>query len=774
MRLIALALGWTAGILLAANNPQPSPVPWALLFILALLALWLGWQTSRRLWLLALAALTLGGLRIAVVPTNSILASFNGSGGLTVEGRVIAAPDVREGAIHLRVDVDTVTQGGQTFAVDGLALVQAPITNTAGYGDFVAASGILTTPQEYDTFSYADYLARSGVFSMMQHAAVEVTGISDDSAYGTLLNIRTRAAQNTGSALPEPYAGLLNGIVLGDTSGIAPGVAGAFSVVGASHVLAISGFNMAVLAGLVMRVLGSFTKPGRAAVAGLLTIAVYTVLVGANAAVVRAALMSGLLVTAPLLRRKTYLPASLAFVVLVMSALNPMVLWDIGFQLSLFAVLGLALFSEPFARGLRRWMPFARSGLVNTLVGEPLAVALAVQVATLPLTLAVFGRLSPALLPVNLLIAPVQAPLLLLGGGAVLAGLMFTPLAQSLYWLVLPLLAWTSGIVRLFAGMPFASVEVSVDPRVVALYYVGLMGGAVLAASQPAWVVQMARVLRGRALTAVAAGLAALVLSLAGAVILSRPDGKLHVWMLDVGHSNAVLMQTPGGAHVLVDGGRFPARLLTAIGDRTPFTDREIELLVITQPDDFDTGALPAVLSRYTIGAALVNGQPSLSESYTQIQDAIAPYPVVTALAGTSIAMDDGTLIEVLNPQTAPELDDNLSDGVLVLRVSYGEVSFLLPGDLSMVGQESLLASGQWPLADVMQLPAHGGTRSLSDAFLAAVQPQVVLFQSDRANRLGDPNPDTLALLGDMPVFRTDEREQTIHAYTDGLALWVE
>jgi competence protein ComEC len=106
-----------------------------------------------------------------------------------------------------------------------------------------------------------------------------------------------------------------------------------------------------------------------------------------------------------------------------------------------------------------------------------------------------------------------------------------------------------------------------------------------------------------------------------------------------------------------------------------------------------------------------------------------------------------------------------------VLRVSYGDISFLLPSDLSEAGQTKLLQSGELLVSTVMQLPNHGTIRSLEADFVKTVQPQVVILQSDRANRIGDPNPDTLKLLGDTPLLRTDQGG-TIHLWTDGHELW--
>jgi competence protein ComEC len=234
-----------------------------------------------------------------------------------------------------------------------------------------------------------------------------------------------------------------------------------------------------------------------------------------------------------------------------------------------------------------------------------------------------------------------------------------------------------------------------------------------------------------------------------------------------------VLIQTPSGAQILVDGGSFPSRLLTNIGDRIPFYDRNLELLVISQPDEADTSALTAVLQRYEASVVLINGQANLSESYAALESVIARSEVTRVQAGYTINFSDGTVIEILHPQNPPDISDNLNDGVLVLRVTYGEFSFLLPSDLSYEGQHALLASGQWPLADVMQIPQHGTARSLSEEFLAAVQPQVLILQSDKTNRRGDPDSEVLNLLGETTIFRTDAGG-TRHLWTDGRTLWTE
>ncbi len=778
MRLIAIALGWAVGIVLASGTGLHAAVPWLVLTLMAVIVAWLMWSgVNSRNWTLALVAFALGGLRYSFVPQSSDVAQYNNLGGLTIEGVVSTEPDVRDDRVEVRLEVQTVTRIGEAVPSSGLVLVQAPASSSLHYGDRITATGLLVIPSVSDTFSYRDYLARSGVFSIMPDASFEVKGSGEgNTLLGMLLDFKDRAQQLIGQSLPEPSAGLLTGILLGDARGLSPEISNAFSVVGASHIIAISGFNMAILSGVVMGLLGRFNvRPRLAAFIGLTVILVYTVLVGASASVVRAAIMSSMLVIGALLRRKSYVPTSLAFVAVLLSLQNPTVLWDVGFQLSLFATLGLALFANPltdyFNAGLARLFPRRTALIIGDFLGEPLIVSIAAQTLSLPLILLYFGKLAVVSLAVNLLVIPVQSVLMVLGLAATFLAFVAFPIAQILFWLDMLLLGWTLGVVRAFARLPFAQVDVQIDPRLIALFYVIVIGGALMVATKPTWSTRLVNFIRSRPVMTSLAGAVTGIAVLLVLLFLSRPDGKLHVWWLDAGHSNAVLIQTPAGADILVDGGRFPSQLLTALGDRLPFNKRNIDLLVISQPDPFDYDALSSVMDRYSVNLALTNGQPNLRPEYKTLLQRLPAEKVVAGQAGYSFVVEDGTRLEVLAPENTPEIGDNLNDAALVLRVSYGEVSFLLTSDASQTAQIDLLKSGEWPLATVMQLPNHGGVRSLNEGFLAAVQPQTVVLQSDPTNRLGDPNGDTLALLGNAPLLRTD-LSGAVHLWTDGKQLW--
>ena len=780
MRLILFASAWVLGISVCRVLPAIQPSIW-LASILAGGVVWLLCRRRLRWWAVAsLLAFAAGGFRQSLLPQSSDIASYNGFSG-TISGLVVAQPKLREDRIQLRLSSETIFVNSRLHETSGLVLVEAGRGAEVQYGDRIRATGRLDIPATWDSFSYADYLGRQGLFSIMRNAGVEVV----DSGHGNallaaLIKLRKTVQRSISSAIPEPQAGLLTGILLGDEDGISPAVQDAFARVGASHVVAISGFNMVVVSGIVVRVLSGFFRRNKTVLTlnALSVIAIYALFVGASPGILRAALMSGLLVVGSQLNRKTFVPTSLAFAALLLSLLDPNVLLDIGFQLSFLAVLGLGLFADPlstrFRQLLDQFLPSRAANVVHRFLNEPLIVSIAAQITTLPLIILYFGRLSIVALPVNVLIVPVQSAVLLLGMAAALVYAFIPTLGTLIFWAVLVFVSWTIAVVRAFAALPFAELIVQLDGRLIQACYMLLLGGAMMHAARPPVWQRIQDYVRRQAVIAAVGATAALSLTLTAAMLMSRADGRLQLWLLDVGHSNAALMQTPGGAQILVDGGRFPSRLLTAIGDRLPFYDREIEILVITQPDAWDIAALNSLLERYTVGAVLYHGQANRDPTVESIFERLrqSETPVATVRAGYSLQLTDGVLIEVLHPQSQPRITDRLNDQVIVLRITYGEASFLLTSDLSGGGQQELMASGGLEQATVLQIPQHGTARALDSDFLEAVQPQITLLQSDIANRRGDPDPDTLAKLRDTQLFRTDEMGP-IHLLTDGKTIVV-
>jgi competence protein ComEC len=768
MALIYVALGWAAGLWLAARFPVIAPLPWLLLGIGGIAACIMNRRIPRWRLLFALIGATgVAASRMAAEPDTSGIATLNGSGGVTIEGVIVDPPDMRDLYVQVRIAADRVAVTGSDQPTDGLVVARLPVESDIAYGDRVRVTGRLRTPDEGDAFSYADYLARQDVFSLLDRVS-DVQVVSSGHGYPWVawaVGLRDRVRGHISSLLPEPHAGILTAVLTGDERGIAPETEEAYAASGIAHLLAVSGFNMTLVGGFAAaQARRADTRSWLWVAAGLLLLGAFTMLVGFAPSAFRAALMAGLVLIGNALRRTTYVPVSLAFAFIVLTAIDPNTLFDLGFQLSFAAVLGISLIGTPLARRFK-WLtqpdlPNDMQRGVLAVVLDALIVTVAASVLTMPLIGLAFGRLPLVSFISNVLVVPVQPAVMMLGVIAIFtAGV--PAVSQAAAWIALVPLAWTTSVAGITAQAP--ELALNLHQMVVGAGFGVAIAASIASATRPPWL-EWARTKQAR-FTAAAGALTVGVLALG--VVTSRPDGQLHVWVLDVGHSHAVLMQTPDGAQILIDGGRYPSRLLTAIGDRLPFNDTDLSALILTQPDPVEVGAVSAVLRRYAVDTIYTNGQPNLGPEMAEIT-ALAPLTPLTA--GYTLDTGDGVMIEVLHPQTTPGISDPLDDVAMVLRIRYGEISFLLGGEASRTAQAELQGAGQWPLATVLVLPKHGG--AIDGDFLDAVQPSAIVVQTDRANLLGHPNPDVLASLPDVPLYRTDVHG-ALEFVTDGNDLYV-
>jgi competence protein ComEC len=325
---------------------------------------WLSRRTYRRFVPLpvglVLAFFFLGGLRgeMARPPLTALdLATYNDSGRVRLTGEVISAPDRRETSTLLKVTVSQLQpEGGQPLAVRGLVMVRLAPGALFRYGDRLVLDGVPQTPPEDETFSYRDYLARQGILTYINQPQVYLAGRGRTNLFWSFTyGLRERAYRLVNRYYPAPESALLAGILLGLDQDLPEGLAQAYRNTGTAHVIAISGFNMSILAALFLGLFGRVLPRGWAALAAILALAFYSLLVGGNPAVVRAALMGAAAVFGGLVGRRQSGINTLVFTAALMCAFNPFLPWDVSFQLSFSATLGLILYAEPVELAFRRW-----------------------------------------------------------------------------------------------------------------------------------------------------------------------------------------------------------------------------------------------------------------------------------------------------------------------------------------------------------------------------------------------------------------------------------
>ncbi|HEX2697090.1 MAG TPA: ComEC/Rec2 family competence protein, partial [Anaerolineales bacterium] len=358
MPLLWVSLAFLSGIAINGAFRPPWTI-WLMLTFLVILFVWVFPNRLQRsfkmLITVSLLFFLLGAVRYQLTIhklTPSDAAWFNDRKyDLLVTGTLVEPPDYRDTYTNLRLQVNEVDTSKEVFHVHGLLLVRVPANQIYHYGDVLRLRGKLETPPEDEDFSYKDYLAREGILSYMSNAeATLLPGKGGNPIVAAIYALKEKSLENIYHLFLDPEASLLAGILLGVDSGLPAPLQQAFKNTGTAHIIAISGFNIAIIAGIFVALFSRLLGARRGAVAAIIGIGFYTFLVGADAAVVRAAIMGTLSLFALQFGRRQQGLNTLSFVAALMALFNPLLLWDVGFQLSFFATLGLILYGEPFQR----------------------------------------------------------------------------------------------------------------------------------------------------------------------------------------------------------------------------------------------------------------------------------------------------------------------------------------------------------------------------------------------------------------------------------------
>ena len=360
------------------------------------------------------------------------------------------------------------------------------------------------------------------------------------------------------------------------------------------------------------------------------------------------------------------------------------------------------------------------------------------------------------------------------GGAATLISLAFEPLGRVVGWGAYLWLTWTIRVVEWSARLPFGSVSFQLsDLGLITVYAViGGLTFVLLSSSEQRRALWGS--VRARFPLKVTLGAAALMGILAWFAVLQFPDDKLHVTFLDVGQGDAIFVETPDGAQILIDGGPAGSTLLAELGRQMPFWDRTLDLVVLTHPDeDHLTGLIPA-LERYKVGA-VVQWDPSaetdLIDAWGMALDAEGAV-LIRGEIGTHMELSDDVTLDILHP--GPDtVEAKANNRSVTMRLTYHDVAFLLPGDIEAVVERKLVRSGTYLRSTVLKVPHHGSKTSSCRDFLQAVDPQVAVISVGQDNDFGHPSDDVLERLEGALVYRTDENG-TVTITSDGHRLWIE
>ncbi|HZZ99471.1 MAG TPA: ComEC/Rec2 family competence protein [Candidatus Paceibacterota bacterium] len=392
---------------------------------------------------------------------------------ITLDGYVDGEVSSTNGSLQFPFHVVSLTVPGRTVTLDEETLATASANKNYTFGQKLELNGPLALPQNTTDFDYVQYLRNQGMETVM--TASEVKNLSDlklpwtsdlkIAVYKPLLAIKNYFENSISRALPATEAAYMNGVLLGTRSAIPKTLKDDFSRTSTSHILAISGYNITIIADALLAVLVVFMRRRRAFWLSVAVILAFTVLTGASASVVRAAIMGLLLLYANGYGRLYDARNSILAAAAVMVWFNPFILrFDVGFQLSFLAVLGLIYVYPILKRWTDNWPDWA--GLKETLL-----MTLAAQIAVAPLIVYVFNQFSLVSLPANILVLPLMPYVMLFGFLTGIGGLIALPLGKALGLIALVLARYQLSVISWLAGLPGAAISVALHWLTLVIIY---------------------------------------------------------------------------------------------------------------------------------------------------------------------------------------------------------------------------------------------------------------------------------------------------------------
>lgn len=705
-------------------------------------------------------------------------------------------------------------------------------------GETVTAVAQARLPQVFrdeGAFDRQAYLRDQGVdltAGLRAPELMQLVAPAQPSAAAWLAQIRRRLRETLSTLLASSpkEAAVLRAMLLGDRSFLERSESVDFQKTGVFHVLVVAGLHVGAFSAFLFW-LARKCRLSRfwTSLAILLCIVAYVAVIEQRPPVLRAALMTVVVLVALLFFRRVELLNSVALAGLALLVASPQFIADSSFQLSflaMFCIAGLAApwiaeKLQPYARGLRGWRdvtrdvshpprvaqfridlrsvaPFLESKLPATiaahtanvgicvlaggfLVAEMLVLTVTLQVGMLPLMARDFHRVTVSGLIANLVAVPITGILVPLGFATLLSALFFPKLAMVLS---VPL-GWLTGwLIHAISWIShFSRWSYRIPPPPSWLVFLFFAAAAALAISlrlpaprSPRWLRLASFVLVGTATLLVATHPFA----------PQRQAGWLQVNILDVGQGDSLFLVSPRGHTLLVDAaGPFIDPYHRAqIRGSDPGEDavspylwsrgfQKIDVVALTHAHQDHLGGLPAILENFRVGTLWI-GREVAVEQQKQLETLAASKgtPVLHELRGDHLDWD-GAQLDFLWPQIRPEevAPAAKNDDSLVFRVRYGQRSFLLPGDAEKAAERALLSESPSDFlhSDVLKVGHHGSKNSTTPDFLAAVQPRLAVISVGEANPYGHPSQALLERLeqAGVLVLRTDQ-DGAIHVATDG------
>lgn len=564
--------------------------------------------------------------------------------------------------------------------------------------------------------------------------------IIDLPKFDLIHSIKKSIEKSFARLLPKEHIGILEGMIIGDTSYISEEVKNNFRDSGISHLLAVSGANVAYI--LILCKFAFEKIFGRNISNGLtiIFIILFAILSGMSASVVRAAIMTIVIVLSEFLIQKPNTYTSISFSALLILLYNPIIIYDIGFLLSFSGTLGIIIFNKRIHAFLESKIKVNKEKVFGKIVAvfiETLSVTFSAQIVVTPITLYFFNTFSCISILANLIIVPATGSVTIVGIIMYVVSLVYMPLAKVISYFIYSIISFVIFSASLFAHTPGSSILLPTPSIFVIILYYVIIYNLLFIKNRKVYILSFLIVI------------ALIILNII-------PRKYINVNMIDVGQGDAIYIETPNRKNILIDSGGTEGSdydigenvLVPYILDKGR---NSVDYAFLSHMHEDHIEGICTVIQKLKLKNLIIGKQEGDSELYSEVIDAANEHKVNVIIVeqGDKIEIDGITFDVVF----AEKKNENVNNMSLILKLVYGDVSMLFTGDAEKELEEKINVK-----TNILKVAHHGSKTSSTEEFLRKNMPQVALISVGENNSYGHPNKEVLERLRKMntQIYRTD------------------
>lgn len=665
-------------------------------------------------------------------------------------------------------------------------------TEKLKYGDKIEVKGSFTetsSQRNYGGFNYKEYLKSLKIYGTIKANQLKVlSGDCLNNIFNLANQVSSMMKQKINSSMEETQAAIIKGIIFGDSSDIEEEIQENFRISSISHVLAVSGMHVSYLVIGIQLLLKPIIGKRKTRFITIVFLIFYMFITGFSPSVVRASMMSILLIGGEVLYRKNDIWTSMAISLFLILIYNPFLIENIGLQFSYIGTIGIMILHKSvfsFLKNIKiknkKWKyKFNRKAIFFiSKIKEILAVTLSAQLAIFPIMIYHFNLFGVYFLISNLLVSVIIGPIIIFSTIFIVASFIFNPISKAIC-IVLKLLIQMLIIISNLAKLPFSKLYLS-TPKIwmILLYYILIITFNFIYCLYTSPKLNNTQV-RVRNLIALAKykiflnkkkSIIKIFIIILLFFLFQFIPQNLEINFVDVGQGDCTFIVTPRNKTILIDGGGSSSNEFD-VGKSTLFPyilDKgytKIDYIFISHFDQDHVGGILTILQKIKVKKVIISKQEENSENYQKFLEIIKEKGVSVAIVkmGDRVKIENGVYFDILWPTSEQIQENKLNNNSLVMKMYYHNFSVLFTGDIEEEAEKKIFETYKSEknklVSNVLKVAHHGSKTSTIKEFLDTVNPKIALIGVGKNNMFHHPSEEIIDKLKEYGaiIYRTDER----------------